>query len=166
MKNCKRCGAQNKTIYRTFCSSKCANNFDRIKPDRLSKMDHPCKYCGGKTAYRRTTCDSCKYKGRVNLSDTLQDLVYTQHGTASAFARVRSRARVVIKDELKVCERCGYDKHIEVCHVRPVSDFPMTTLVTEINSRENLKILCPNCHWELDNGLWYSETGSNCRPAI
>ena len=51
------------------------------------------------------------------------------------------------------CENCGYDKHTELAHIKAVSDFPDTALLKEVHARENLKVLCPNCHWEYDNGL-------------
>lgn len=52
----------------------------------------------------------------------------------------------------KYCVYCGYDTHYEVCHIRPVSDFPPEALVSDINAMTNLVALCPNHHWELDNG--------------
>jgi hypothetical protein len=52
----------------------------------------------------------------------------------------------------KKCRVCGYDKHVEVCHIKSVSSFGENYLITEINSFENLIGLCPNHHWEYDNG--------------
>lgn len=51
------------------------------------------------------------------------------------------------------CCVCGYDKHIEIAHVKAVSDFSHNTLVKEINDIENIIPLCPNHHWEFDNGV-------------
>jgi predicted HNH restriction endonuclease len=51
------------------------------------------------------------------------------------------------------CMSCGYGKHIEVCHLRQITDFPDTATVDEVNDLSNLTVLCPNCHWEFDNGL-------------
>ena len=51
------------------------------------------------------------------------------------------------------CHICGYDKHIEVAHVKAVSNFSGDTKLKEINSVDNLIGLCPNHHWEYDNGL-------------
>ena len=48
---------------------------------------------------------------------------------------------------------CGYDKHVECCHIKAVSDFPDTALLGEVNAPGNLVLLCRNCHWELDHGL-------------
>ena len=51
------------------------------------------------------------------------------------------------------CKICGYDKHIQVCHIKSVSSFSDNSLISEINNVENLIGLCPNHHWEFDNGL-------------
>lgn len=50
-----------------------------------------------------------------------------------------------------MCEKCGYDKHIEVCHKRPIKEFDDTHTIKEINDINNLIGLCPNCHWEMDH---------------
>lgn len=51
------------------------------------------------------------------------------------------------------CAICGYDKHVEVAHIKPVSGFSDEATMREINSFSNLIGLCPNHHWEFDNGL-------------
>jgi predicted restriction endonuclease len=52
----------------------------------------------------------------------------------------------------KKCKVCGYDKYIEVCHIKSVSSFGDDALITDINAVDNLVGLCPNHHWEFDNG--------------
>ncbi len=49
------------------------------------------------------------------------------------------------------CEICGYDKHTELAHIKAVSEFSLDTPLKIVHSRENLRILCPNHHWEFDN---------------
>ena len=49
------------------------------------------------------------------------------------------------------CACCGYDKHVELAHIKPVSSFDVNTLISVVNSEENVIQLCPNCHWEFDN---------------
>jgi len=67
--------------------------------------------------------------------------------------RVRDHAKRVMREELKdaKCARCGYSKHIEICHLKPIKDFSEDTLLITVNDKSNLVLLCPNCHWELDN---------------
>jgi hypothetical protein len=83
---------------------------------------------------------------------TLGEATYTRGHKSSAFCFVRSRARVSEKFcNSSCCERCGYTKHIECCHIKPISSFSIDTMISEINKPENLIILCPNCHWEFDH---------------
>jgi hypothetical protein len=51
----------------------------------------------------------------------------------------------------KICSRCGFP-HATVSHKHPVSEFPDTALIKEINDPKNLVSLCPNCHWMWDRG--------------
>lgn len=56
----------------------------------------------------------------------------------------------------KYCVICGYE-HYEVAHIKAVSDFPDDALISEINAIENLIGLCPNHHYEYDNGILTKE---------
>lgn len=67
---------------------------------------------------------------------------------------IRSHAATVAGRRPKVCVRCGYNKHAEVCHIQAVSAFAPGTLVREINAPDNLVMLCPNCHWEFDHEMF------------
>ena len=51
------------------------------------------------------------------------------------------------------CVVCGYDKHIEIAHIKAVSEFSESSKLSEINDPNNLIALCPNHHWEYDHGL-------------
>jgi len=53
-----------------------------------------------------------------------------------------------------VCEKCGWDKHTQVCHIKPVEGFSGEDTVGAINHISNLLGLCPNCHWEFDKRIW------------
>lgn len=63
--------------------------------------------------------------------------------------------RLLIKKSDKPCKCaiCGYDKHIEIAHIKAVSEFDDSVTIAEINSIDNLIALCPNHHWEYDNGI-------------
>lgn len=54
---------------------------------------------------------------------------------------------------MNACAICGYNKHIEISHKKAISDFDLDTQVSVVNSKENIWPLCPNHHWEFDNGL-------------
>ena len=57
---------------------------------------------------------------------------------------------MIIVINKKTCTICGYDKYYEVCHIKSVSDFSDDSLISEINSLDNLVALCPNHHKEYD----------------
>lgn len=73
----------------------------------------------------------------------------------SVNSTIRKHARKIflLSDRPKCCQVCGYTNHIEVCHIKRVSSFSKETTINEINELNNLVGLCPNHHWELDNGL-------------
>lgn len=53
----------------------------------------------------------------------------------------------------KQCQVCRYSKSVMICHIKPVAEFDDAATLEEINAKENLIALCPNCHRELDGGL-------------
>ena len=55
------------------------------------------------------------------------------------------------------CAICGYSNHIEIAHIKAVSEFDDNTLISEIDNPNNLIGLCPNHNWEFDNGLLTKE---------
>lgn len=73
----------------------------------------------------------------------------------SARCAIQKLARSVYFNSNKnpKCYICGYDNHVEVAHIKAVSEFDDAATVNEINSVNNLIGLCPNHHWEYDHGL-------------
>lgn len=144
--NCLCCGKE--TSNPKYCSSKCSVTINNTK--RFKKRN--CIGCGieleGKTTAKY--CYSCKYPDK-----TIKELIYNKGHKSNAYSHIRSKARLTAqKYKLDfVCSNCGYSKHVEVCHIKPISDYAEDTLVSEVNAKCNLLILCPNCHWEFDNGL-------------
>jgi len=51
------------------------------------------------------------------------------------------------------CRVCGYEKHVEIAHIKPVKSFPDTAMISEINDIKNLMALCPTHHWEHDHQI-------------
>jgi len=67
-------------------------------------------------------------------------------------SHVRGFARTWLKHLTKLpCAKCGYNKHVELAHIKSVSSYSDDTLLSVINSENNVIQLCPNCHWEFDN---------------
>lgn len=73
----------------------------------------------------------------------------------SARSSIQKGARKVFFDNTPnpKCAICGYTNHVEVAHIKAVAEFSDETLISEINSLSNLIGLCPNHHWEYDNGI-------------
>ncbi|WP_146149846.1 HNH endonuclease signature motif containing protein [Chroococcidiopsis sp. CCALA 051] len=150
---CKHCGQT--TINPAFCSRSCAASYNNQKFPKKRKGHKPryCKHCRILVTGRRTTCDICNPSyvdwSCLTLSELRAKALY-QHS-----ARVRQVARNVYRrsNQPKQCIICGYNKHYEVCHIRPIQDFAEDTPIAQINDINNLVALCPNHHWEFDRGL-------------
>jgi predicted restriction endonuclease len=108
--------------------------------------------CGQSKTIKSNCCNKCSNSKRIKfhtLKDTAHSVV---HGQSAKFNIIRGRARNQHK-HIKACQFCGYDKHVEVCHIKSISSFDLSTTIREINDLSNLIYLCPNCHWELDKGI-------------
>lgn len=165
----KECFVCKKIIHRTpkqiadsksgnvFCSSKCAakhNNQLRIK-----SKDKVCKLCSiTKVIQRYTYCSLCKeFKINKILDTTIADIkeLYKNKSSLAVHAKLRGYAKTIYEgsNKPKHCIICGYSKHYEVCHIKPVASFPDTAMIRDIHGIDNLVALCPNHHWEFDKGL-------------
>ena len=126
-------------------------------------MAHPrnpknwCK-CGKFARNSRSgLCRSCWCEDRVvngeMATKTLATLVstYARH----RYQLVRAHAHKVMKlsGVAKECKFCGYDTHVELCHIKSISSFGLDSLVRDVNAVDNLCWLCRNHHWELENGV-------------
>lgn len=79
---------------------------------------------------------------------TKGELFTTLKNWQTARTAIRKDAQAVFdKSNIpRCCAVCGYDKHIEIAHIKAVADFDDGTLVSEINDINNLIALCPNHH--------------------
>ena len=96
------------------------------------------------------------YKEKKEIvSLTKGELFNNRINYQSARSDIRRHAQKTFESSSKEkhCKICGYDKHYEVAHIKAVSEFSDNTLISEINDLDNLVALCPNHHWEYDNGL-------------
>jgi len=135
-----------------YCSRSCAAIKNNQNPNRrIKKKTKKCKICEELIYSSRQKCPNC-IKNTIAPDYTLQDAIYSEHHRSSAFALVRSRARTLAKQlGLNKCSHCGYDKHVEIAHIKPIKDFDLTTKISVINDPNNIIPLCPNCHWEFDH---------------
>lgn len=149
MNYCLTC--QKPTSNPKFCSRSCsAKTNGRLYPKR--KLTNQCKICNIPIVSNRTYCKTCSPNfvdwDNIKLSDVQGKRQYQKN------SRIRDLARTKYRESGKplVCSRCGYSKHVEICHIRSISSFDGSATISEINSFENLITLCRNCHWELDHG--------------
>lgn len=134
-----------------FCSLSCSASYNNARfPKRLPTKS--CRACDKAISSKDGKyCSECKSR---NNDMTLNQAIYKKHHRINAHTLVRSRARSIIKKlNITVCSNCGYNKHVEVGHIKPIADFNLDTPISIINALSNLTVLCPNCHWEFDQGL-------------
>jgi len=150
-KDCKNCGKQinvvpSKLRRRNYCSHKCSNSdFAR------RKMQGHCRVCLSPLPSSVKYC--CECKGKSLSEGTIRDVMYQSSGANKyGYVRYDAKRRMDNSDIERSCKSCGYDKYVHICHIRGIHSFPRNTLISEVNSPENLAYLCPNCHWELDHG--------------
>ena len=121
-----------------FCNSKCAASYNNRKyPKREKHYKLIITQIGGITGRKtkRQLFGQSKYY-------TVGRNVIRKHA-------VRKYEQ---SNKPKKCYVCGYDKHIDVCHIKPVASFPDNAFIHDINAPSNLVALCPTHHWEFDNG--------------
>lgn len=151
MIKCLQCGKE--TSNPKFCNSSCAATYTNKAHRKRKAKARFCKYCGTiLTGKRQVTCEACN-PNVVNWMDkTLGEVQRSAQYQVSAHLRTIARNLYQKANLPRLCANCGYDKHVEICHIKPINTFDEAAPVAVINDLANLIALCPNCHWEFDNG--------------
>lgn len=153
--NCSNC--QNETTNTKFCSRSCAATYNnKLFPKRKKKKPALCKICHLPIKGNRSqTHQECLNEQFYQKSLTKKLCEYTNKRNYQIHSQIRYMARKLYLKQITQpkCENCQYDKHIEICHIKPINSFKKTARLGEINHLNNLIALCPNCHWEFDAGL-------------
>jgi len=159
--NCLLC--EKETLNSKYCSKSCAGKVNNhLLPKR--KTTRKCAKCDLTVkSYRHSLCETHHEEYMKTKFDYIKELTLADYQTkeslknlhvSSKNAHVRLLARSHFKHLTKLpCHNCGYDKHVELCHIKPVRAFDLSSKIKEVNSPNNIIQLCPNCHWEFDNGL-------------
>lgn len=157
MNKCKNCNKETKNP--KFCSRSCSVSFNnrKIGARHGDPKELICE-CGERKTKKAKRCNNCNLKENIRLisEKTIGDLLYGDSDTATPYRYTwirRNAKRMMIYWNIEKKCICGYDKHVECCHKKPINDFPKHTKLKVVNGRENLIYLCRNCHWEFDNGL-------------
>ena len=128
--------SQVENINKPFCSRSCAISHNNSFREKFKRT-------------RERGRDTAKRKSRLDDSKPISS--YFGEGS-SKYKRIRSLARYKYtrSEKAKICEKCGYQKHVEIAHIKPIHTFSEDTPISVVNSFDNLIALCPNCHWEHD----------------
>lgn len=171
---CSYCGANiQKSSYdlkktkNHFCNRKCYGLFKTGKSNNKKLKDYYCKKCNKHIAngyknyinLKTSFCQVCKNDNIDKIekrwaSVTVGQLKQETVCNYAYNAKVRGLARSAYKRYKlpECCKICGYKLHYHICHIKPVKDFSNNDTIADINKKDNLVALCPNHHWEHDNG--------------
>jgi hypothetical protein len=148
---CPVCGQ--KTRNPKFCSRSCAAKVNNVLAPKR-RLGGCCWVCQCPIPRRNRYCPAHRPNRPLDRSQPISAIADGSDHPACRHARLRQEARRhYLSARPYRCVCCGYDKHIEVCHKSALTSFPLDTPISVVNSLDNLVGLCPNCHWEFDNGL-------------
>ena len=156
-RKCLCCNQFLKSRYQNkFCSTSCAAKINNKLYIKRKKLYGTCIHCSKPTDLKRIkTCNDCIEMGKhkkcgCNFKDLTLKQVLMRKGR---YAAIREHSLRLYRKISKSCMVCGYNKHVEICHKKPIYKFSLNTRVEKINDIQNIIFLCPNCHWEFDKGI-------------
>lgn len=163
---------RNEKLQRPNCCSRTCSN--RLPNRKRMLPQGKCPQCGSpKSSYAKIKlCKDCAHDksmkimkigifdwGNIKLCDIVPTLEKNIFSARTDYryrhhSRIRDHSRYTYlhSDRPKCCCVCGYDKFVQVCHIKAVKNFPTDTLISTVNHIDNLVALCPNHHWEFDHG--------------
>lgn len=160
IKTCLFCNKE--TTNPKFCSRSCSAKETNKIPKRTIKRK--CSKC--ENLIRNTKSSLCEKHFKEDLENRKEHILnlslkdYTERECikklhkSSKHSHIRGLCRSWNKSKTKLpCHVCGYTKHVELAHIKSISSFSEDAKLSEVNSSDNIIQLCPNCHWEFDNGL-------------
>lgn len=177
LKLCKNCGKNTKND--KFCCRSCSASYNNKNTPPKRKTKKVCSKCDKLVkSYRHTMCEEHWIQYLSNKKEITRELTLGDYWSkqsleglhiSSKNAHIRGLARSWFKDLIKQpCAKCGYDKHVELCHIKALKNFDENAKLKEVNGADNIIQLCPNCHWEFDRGLftlqdinWFPHQDSN-----
>lgn len=155
MIKCEHCGAD--TTNPKFCSRSCCAKYNNSKMPKRTRTVHFCESCKSELPpnhWRRKYCDDChKIRSDAIRNRQLGNDRASSKILVNRYARQLARKSAMAISPVVSCAFCGYSKHVEACHIKPISQFSSESTMSEINDPSNIVLLCPNCHWEFDHGL-------------
>jgi hypothetical protein len=154
---------QMKKTKQNFCTRRCSNiksNENRWKNHITIKEKYKCDVCGKRRDYRtkHKMCELCYSVQQRNKNKliTIGEIKRKHNERINGkwySAEIRNYARTWNSDLINTpCQKCKYDTHSELCHIKAIKDFDDKSILGDINDPKNIVVLCPNHHWEFDNG--------------
>jgi len=147
----------NETSNPKFCSRSCSATYNNRGVRRHGSNLPVCPDCGGKKVLEAVRCQLChrKYLLNIQLKRTLGNCINYKYDSSLKYVWVRKIAQRVLElsSKEKKCKICGFNMVVNVCHIKPISEFSLDTKLLIINSLDNLIYLCPNHHAMLDRKL-------------
>lgn len=135
-----------------FCNHSCAAIYNGKRRVRIKVVKNNCLICGIPIRVNSVYCRNC-YNANGLLIETKGSLKNRLSPTSYGSIFVSHAKSIFTKSgKPNKCIVCGYDKHIDICHVKSIASFDDCATVGKINNIGNLVGLCPNHHWEYDKG--------------
>lgn len=147
-----------------FCSRSCAATFNNtLVPKRKLEPQNACQVCGKRRTGISLKCRKCINSSILISNKTLHEAGMWNAPSRATWNNVRKNARKVmsIQNVEKRCKICSFDFYVEVCHIKPISSFPLDAKISEVNDLTNLVYLCPNHHIMMDRGKLVLPTGDH-----
>jgi hypothetical protein len=150
---CRSCAAKvNNVLYQKRVSK--YEGLVRIGPSTYKNI---CPICGELKDIYAKHCHNCKRANSLErmMLSPMSNYVYNNGNARVKYSKIRTMAREFLDawEIPQVCKVCGYDIHVQCCHIKPISEFDEhTSLIIDVNHPNNLVYLCPNHHWEMDHG--------------
>lgn len=140
-----------------FCSKSCAASYNNKSPKRV--RTNSCKDCQRPCLTSRTYCSECwtqKVEEREikKASETLGSMRgggNANRGGRYPLIRQWARKAYLKSDKPQYCVICGHP-NFDVAHIKDISRYDETVLISVINDLNNLVALCKTHHGDFDNG--------------
>jgi len=143
----RRCMALSSRMKSTTVCHVCAKPFEHIS-SRANKAKYCSALCYHKAMHLRgSVVCNCKHCGKEFRASPSEKRIYCSRACVNkvrkelwnpAFSTVRKS--LVSRNEVKECQRCGFNSHPAILGVHHKDRNHRN------NARDNLEVLCPNCH--------------------
>ena len=144
MNTCFHCGIP--TANPKYCSrSHAAIHTNKAVPKR--KPQGSCLVCQAPIHANRQHCAAHK---RAPSRSEYYDLTVAEFKARNAHlhpsyyrGQLNTLTRLLNAHRPRVCQACGYCKHVEYCHIQPLEAFPATTTIRELSGPDNIFCCAP-----------------------